>query len=259
MTRPKASLADKSSRRFVTKPGVSVVYCICLVEVFGLVPADVPLMNPQSQPKCTNERSQRAKHLDLPSVLDPRSPLPIPNISPAKTGIAQMTSPKLPQAHLITPSSAIPCHTRILKTRLTCFTSAKYPRSITFFSNSSPWYKATSSAFSRRREWVKRSSPSRVAECQYRGCACPQSTQTRTPYHPEGQEYVRPGSAKQKHDSPSCAAYAPKGGVIARTGRQVVSSFLRTEVGPHSRRPALTCTKIVNSTRPSAPTFRDSW
>lgn len=63
----------------------------------------------------------------------------------------------------MTPSSAIPCHTLIRKTRLACLTKAKYPRSMTFFSNSSPWYSATSSADSSRREWVNRSSPSSVA------------------------------------------------------------------------------------------------
>jgi hypothetical protein len=80
----------------------------------------------------------------------------MPSISPANTGMAQMHRPRLYHGEEFEKNViergyfALVKHVnRVLRIRV--------------WHGTSPWYSATSSADSSRREWVKRSSPSSVA------------------------------------------------------------------------------------------------
>lgn len=77
----------------------------------------------------------------------------------------QKPTPKLPQSHLMIPSSTHPCHQRFISTIFSCLTRPAYSRSTRSFSVSSPPKKATSSENSARRECVCLKLPDNWADC----------------------------------------------------------------------------------------------
>ena len=77
----------------------------------------------------------------------------------------EILTPKLPQSHLIMPSSTHPCHHRLTRTIFSCLTRPAYSRSTSIFSVSSPPKKAISSENSASRECVCLRLPESCADC----------------------------------------------------------------------------------------------